>query len=90
MLMFLPHAYMPEITTTQSQILLSLEIYSKFFSECVELWTQSKCEVSEKDNTTTKKVHQHWFVIVLKCFFLIAEELFKRIIEPKSQPAEER
>lgn len=38
--------------------LLSVEIYSQFVSECVELLSQSKCETSEKDNTTTKKVHQ--------------------------------
>lgn len=58
--MLLPrsHAYMPEIASTQSHTVSSLEIYSQFVSGCVELLSQSKCEALEEDNTATKKVHQ--------------------------------
>lgn len=58
MLLLYSHANMPEIASTQSHTVLSVEIYSQFVSECVELLSQSKCETSEKDNTATKKVHQ--------------------------------
>ena len=37
MLLLHSHAYMPEIASTQSHTVLSLEIYSKYVSECVEL-----------------------------------------------------
>lgn len=58
MLLLRSHAYMPEIASTQSHTVLSLEIYSQFASESVELLSQSKCETSEKENTATKRVHQ--------------------------------
>lgn len=42
------HVYVPEIASTQSHTVLSLEIYSQLFFECVELFSQSKCEASVK------------------------------------------
>lgn len=52
------HAYTPEIASTQNHTGLSLEIYSQFVFDCVELFSQSKCEASVKDNADTQKVHQ--------------------------------
>lgn len=79
---------MPRIASSQDHTVLSLEIYSQFVSECVELLSQSKCEASEKDNTATKKVHQQ---LICNCpevaFFYCLESFLREITQPKSQIA---
>lgn len=55
------HAYVPEIASTQSHTVLSLEIYSQLFFECVELFSQSKCEAS------VKIIHSKNATLICKC-----------------------